>query len=81
MTKKKLEKVQALLLALIQREVNGHPYVNITAEPITHCGGWQLVISDVPLFYEKEVLAIIGICLNTCVQFQLFLNEKRIVLH
>lgn len=80
MTKKQLEKVRGLVLALIQKEINGHPYVNLKAESIEYCGGYQLVISDIPLFHENEVLAIIGICLNCCVQFKLFLNDKRIVL-
>lgn len=80
MTEKQLKKVRKLVLTLIQREINGHPYVNMKAESRINCGGWQLVISDVPLFHENELLAIIGVCLNNCVQFQLYLNEKRIVL-
>ena len=80
MTKKQLEKVQALVLTLIQKEVNGHPYITTKVERIDYCGGYQLVITDIPLFHENEVLAIIGICLNCCVQFKLFLNDKRIVL-
>ena len=75
-----MQKVRVLLLALIQKEVNGQPYVTIKTESIDYCGGYQLVITDIPLFHENEVLAIIGICLNCCVQFKLFLNEKRIVL-
>lgn len=80
MTEKQLKKVRKLVLTLIQREINGRPYVNIKAEAVACCGGWQLVIYDVPLFHDNEVLAIIGICVNSCVQFQLYLNEKRIVL-
>lgn len=80
MTRKQMQKVRVLLVALIQREINGKPYVTIKTESIDYCGGYQLVISDIPLFHENEVLAIIGICLNCCVQFKLFLNEKRIVL-
>lgn len=80
MTRKQMQKVKVLVLSLIQKEVNGHPYVNIKVEEIDYCGGYQLVISDIPLFHENEVLAIIGICLNCCVQFKLFLNDKRIVL-
>lgn len=75
-----MKKVRELLLALIQRDCNGHPYVTIKAESIDYCGGYQLVIKDIPLFHEEEVLAIIAVCVNNCVQFKLFLNEKRIVL-
>ena len=75
-----MQKIRVLLLALIQREVNGQPYVTIQTENIDYCGGYRLVISDVPLLHDNEVLAIIGVCVNCCVQFQLFLNEKRIVL-
>ena len=75
-----MQKVRVLLLALIQREVNGHPYVTIKTENVDICGGYQIIITDVPLFHENEILAIIGICVNCCVQFRLFLNEKRIVL-
>lgn len=80
MTKSQLDKVHELLLALIQREVNGHPFVTIKTVLINYCGGYCLVITDVPLFHENEILAIIGVCVNCCVQFQLCLNEKRIVL-
>lgn len=80
MTEKQMKKVRKLILALIQREINGHPYVNMKAESRTNCGGWQLVISDVALFHDNEILAIIGVCANNCVQFHLYLNEKRIVL-
>lgn len=80
MTRKQMKKVRELLLALIQRDCNGHPYVTIKTESIDYCGGYQLVITDIPLFHENEVLAIIGICLNCCVQFKLLLNEKCIVL-
>lgn len=80
MTRKQMQKIRVLLLALIQREVNGHPYVAIKTENIDYCGGYRLVISDVPLFHENEILAIIGVCVNCCVQFQLRLNEKQIVL-
>lgn len=80
MTKKQLDKVRELLLALIQREVNGHPYVTIKTENVDICGGYQIVIKDVLLFHENEILAIIGVCVNCCVQFRLFLNDKRIVL-
>lgn len=80
MTRKQMQKVRVLLLALIQKEINGRPYVNIKTENIDYCGGYRLVISDVPLFHENEILAIIGVCVNCCVQFQLWLNEKQIVL-
>lgn len=80
MTRRQMQKVKVLVLALIQKEVNGHPYVNIEVEDIDYCGGYQLVIKDIPLFHENEVLALIGICVNCCVQFKLFLNDKRIVL-
>ena len=80
MTRKQMQKVKVLVIALTQKDVNGHPYVNIKVENIDYCGGYQLVISDIPLFHENEVLGIIGICLNCCVQFKLFLNDKRIVL-
>lgn len=80
MTKEKMEEVRELVLALIQREVNGHPYVTIVAESIAHCGGWQLVISDIPLFHDNDVLGIIAVCASCCVTFQLYLNEGRIVL-
>lgn len=80
MTKRQLEKVRELVLVLIQKEVNGHPYVTIKTEDIDYCGGYQLVITEIPLFHENEVLAIIGVCVNCCVQFKLFLNDKRIVL-
>ncbi len=75
-----MEKVSELVLALIQKTVNGHPYVTIKTEDIDYCGGYQLVISDVLLMHENELLAIIGVCVNCCVQFKLFLNDKRIVL-
>lgn len=80
MTREKMQKIRVLLLALVQREINGHPYVTIQTESIEHCGGYQLVISDVPLFHDNDVLAIIGVCVSCCVSFQLLLNEKRIVL-
>lgn len=80
MTKLQMEKVRELVLALIQRTVNGHPYVTLKVEDIDYCGGFQLVISDVPLFHENEVLGIIGVCVNCCVTFRLYLDEKRIVL-
>lgn len=80
MTRNQMKKVRELVLALIQREINGKPYVTIKTECIDHCGGYQLVISDVSLFHDSDVLAIIGVCVNNCVQFQLYLNEKRIVL-
>lgn len=80
MTKKQLEKVRELVFVLIQKEVNGHPYVTIKTEDIDYCGGYQLVITEIPLFHENEVLAIIGVCVNCCVQFKLYLNDKRIVL-
>lgn len=80
MTRKQMQKVRELLFALIQREVNGHPYVTIKTESIEHCGGYQLVITDIPLFYDDEVLAIISVCVNCGVQFHLLLNEKKIVL-
>ena len=80
MTKLQMNKVHDLVLTLIQREVNGHPYVTITKEETNYCGGYRLVISDVPLLHDNDILAIIGVCVNCCVQFQLCLNEKQIVL-
>lgn len=80
MTEKQLKKVRGLVLALIQKEVNGHPYVTIKTEDIDYCGGYQLVITDIALFHEEEVLAIIAVCVNNCVQFKLRLDERRIVL-
>lgn len=80
MTKIQMEKVRELVLTLIQKTVNGHPYVTIKVEDIDYCGGYQLVITDIPLFHEEEVLAIIAVCVNNCVQFKLRLDEKRIVL-
>lgn len=80
MTREKMQKIRVLLLALIQRKINGQPYVTIKTESIEHCGGYQLVISDVPLFHDNDVLAIIGVCVSCCVSFQLLLNEKKIVL-
>lgn len=80
MTEKQLKKVRELVLALIQKEVNGHPYVTILTEAIGYCGGYQIVIRDIPLFHENEVLAIIAVCVNNCVQFKLRLDEKCIIL-
>lgn len=80
MTKLQMKKVRKMILALIQREVNGRPYVNIVEESINHCGGWQLIISDVPILHDTDILAIIGICGVCCLSFQLYLNEKQIVL-
>lgn len=80
MTKMQMEKVRELVLALIQKTVNGRQYVNIKTEDIAYCGGYQLVITDIPLLHDSDILAIIAVCANCCAQFKLYLNEKRIVL-
>lgn len=80
MTLEEQTKVVNLINELVQREVNGHEYLNYRFVNIDYCGGYSIDICDVALLHDDDVLAIIAVCNMNCVQFNLYLNEGKITL-